>query len=94
MSQITKFRARIICSGLVQGVGFRYYVFKHAQKCNLQGYAKNLFNGDVETVVEGNRENIEKLFAALQQGPSKSQVHECTIDFYPFEGELTGFDIL
>lgn len=94
MSLSIQTKARIICSGLVQGVGFRYFVFKQAAKFSLQGYSKNLPNGDVESVVEGNRPDIEKLFQALKQGPSRSDVRDCYIEYFPYSGELTGFDIL
>lgn len=94
MSISMKTKAKIICSGLVQGVGFRYFVFKQAAKCNLQGYSKNLPNGDVETLVEGDKPDVEKLFQALRQGPSRAIVSECYIEYFPFVGDLTGFDVL
>jgi acylphosphatase len=94
MSVESKIRARIICRGLVQGVGFRYFVFKQASKYNAQGYAKNLANGEVEILVEGMNSDIEKLHSAVKQGPSRSNVTDCTIEKMPFSGDLIGFDII
>ena len=46
-------RAKIIVTGLVQGVGYRYFVVRHADKLNLEGYTQNDFSGEVVTEVEG-----------------------------------------
>ena len=46
-------RAKIIVTGLVQGVGFRYFAMRHADNLNLKGYTQNLFTGEVLTEVEG-----------------------------------------
>jgi acylphosphatase len=94
MSIPLKCKAKIISRGLVQGVGFRYFVFKQASKFNLFGYSKNLYNGDVETLVEGYRIDIDKLFQALKQGPSRAAVSDCSIEYLPYEGDLTGFDVI
>ena len=53
MSEIK--RAKIIVNGLVQGIGFRYFVVKHAENLNLKGYTQNLFTGEVLTEVEGDK---------------------------------------
>ena len=44
-------RAKIIVTGLVQGVGFRYFVMRHADNLNLKGYTQNIFTGEVLTEV-------------------------------------------
>ena len=46
-------RAEIVVNGLVQGVGFRYFVMREAQKLELKGFVKNLYSGEVLTVIEG-----------------------------------------
>ena len=53
--------AYIIVDGLVQGVGFRYYVHRHASGLGLAGFASNLMNGKVEIEVEGDRSAVEEL---------------------------------
>ena len=46
-------RAEIIVNGLVQGVGFRYFVYREARDLELKGFVKNLYTGEVFTAAEG-----------------------------------------
>jgi len=59
----------IYLKGLVQGVGMRSYVASLARKLGLKGYAKNLDDGRVEIVVQGEKDVLEKLLAALRKSP-------------------------
>lgn len=87
-------RAEIISQGLVQGVGFRYFVMKNAMKLGLKGYTKNLYSGDeVLTVVEGSKAAIEDLFRILKVGPMHADVRRCTISWDEFRGEFSIFEI-
>ena len=52
------FHARFIASGRVQGVGFRDFACKIGESCKLVGYAKNLLDGTVEIVAEGDDERL------------------------------------
>lgn len=58
---------KIIVKGKVQGVSYRYYTKKKAEQLNIKGYVKNLDNGDVEIVAQG--ENIERLKEWCKEGP-------------------------
>jgi acylphosphatase len=60
--------------GTVQGVGFRWFVARHARALGLTGYARNLPNGSVEVVVNGPEEAIPALERLLRAGPASSQV--------------------
>lgn len=87
-------RAEIVSKGLVQGVGFRYFVYRNAEKLGLKGYTKNMYTGDeVLTVVEGSRGQIEKLFQQLKTGPMHADVRKCTISWGEFTGEFSTFEI-
>ena len=86
-------RAEIVANGLVQGVGFRYFIIKNAESLGLKGYTKNLFTGEVLTVVEGSRANIEDLFQRIKVGPSHASVNKCKIDWGESKNELTHFEI-
>ncbi|AFN74996.1 acylphosphatase [Melioribacter roseus P3M-2] len=86
-------RAEIIVNGLVQGVGFRYYVLRHAQKLGLKGYVKNLFSGEVLTVVEGEEYKIEELFNLIKIGPPMSDVKNAFIKWFEPKNEFTKFEI-
>jgi len=62
-------RAHIIVSGIVQGVGFRYFIYRKAVELGLRGYVKNLFDGNVEIVVEGEKDKIQILIEHAKIGP-------------------------
>jgi acylphosphatase len=88
-----KRRAEIIVNGLVQGVGFRYFVLRHAQKLGLAGYTKNLYTGEVQTVVEGEISQIEELFAVIRTGPRSSAVNAAKIYWSENKDEFNSFQI-
>ncbi len=86
-------RAKIIVSGLVQGVGFRYFVYRKAVELELVGYVKNLFNGDVEIVVEGSRDKINVLIDHAKVGPRSAFVKDIKVTWEPETGEFNDFRI-
>ncbi len=57
---------RIIVHGEVQGVGFRRYVWSIAKRLGLKGYVKNLSDGKVEIVLQGDSKDIEKLIHKIR----------------------------
>lgn len=65
---------KVIVSGTVQGVGFRYFTRVQARCYNLTGYAKNLASGDVEVLLYGERQKVAKMIKWLEQGPKTSRV--------------------
>jgi acylphosphatase len=67
-------RARVIASGRVQGVGFRYWVRSRAASLGLNGWVRNMPNGNVEAVFEGPREHVELLLRWCRQGSSVAYV--------------------
>jgi acylphosphatase len=77
--------------GFVQGVGFRYYVFRNAKVLGLTGYARNLYDGSVEVLAEGYEAGIWELFEILKKGPSMSRVDECTFIEQEYKGDLNDF---
>lgn len=60
--------------GAVQGVGFRWFVARHARSLGLTGFARNLPNGSVEVMVDGPEEALPALERLLQRGPASAQV--------------------
>jgi acylphosphatase len=67
---------RFLVSGLVQGVGFRWFVARHARALGLAGYARNLADGRVEVVASGDdAEPLAKLEQLLRTGPANAQVY-------------------
>ena len=60
--------------GRVQGVGYRYFVLRQAERLGLTGFARNRPDGSVEVVAEGPDETLGELAAQLEQGPAFSSV--------------------
>ena len=67
-------------SGRVQGVGFRYFALDAARREGLSGYVRNLDDGRVEALAEGESESIVRFERALRQGPSRSRVEHVRIE--------------
>jgi acylphosphatase len=65
---------RFLVSGLVQGVGFRWFVARHARSLGLAGFARNLPDGRVEVVVSGPDDALPALEQLLRSGPANAQV--------------------
>jgi acylphosphatase len=63
-----------IVHGQVQGVGYRFFVLDSAAMLGLRGWTRNLPDGTVEVVAEGEPEAMERLAMALHQGPRGAQV--------------------
>lgn len=74
-----EFQAKIY--GRVQGVGYRYFAEKNAQKLNILGYAKNLKDGTVEIVAQGGEESLQKFIEQLKIGPFLAKVAKIDIIF-------------
>lgn len=86
-------QGKFTISGHVQGVGFRFFVYRRATELNLTGYAKNLYNGNVEVIAEGDETNLEQLHKFLKQGPSRSYVEYAHAEYSDYTGTFLGFDI-
>ena len=61
-------------SGRVQGVGFRYFVKRHAETLAVNGYARNLLDGRVEFLLQGSKSAVLSGLEKIHSGPSYSQV--------------------
>jgi acylphosphatase len=80
-------------SGRVQGVGFRYFVMRHAQAERLYGYVRNLNDGRVEFFLQGEADSVSRVLGQIRVGPDYSQVSELQLsDTDEFPG-LNGFVI-
>jgi len=65
-----------LISGRVQGVGFRHFTTVKARNLGLKGWVKNLPDGRVEAVIQGEAEKINKMADLLRQGPPSASVRE------------------
>ncbi len=87
-------RIRIIVTGKVQGVFFRQALKVMAKKNDVFGWVKNLENGRVEAILEGDEEKINRLVEWLHGGPANARVEDVEIHNEKFSGEFKKFDVL
>jgi acylphosphatase len=85
-------RARVVISGLVQGVTFRESCRRAARARGVDGWVRNLPDGRVEAVFEGAGQDVDALIAWAHHGPSAASVSDVTVTVEAAEG-LTGFTI-
>lgn len=85
-------RVHIIVSGKVQGVFFRDYTKKEADKLGLTGWVKNTDNG-VEIIAEGDKNKLRKLIIAAKKGSPLSKVENVDYDYSSYTGKFDDFFI-
>ncbi len=71
---------RYVVSGRVQGVGFRYFAADAARREGLSGAVRNLGDGTVEAVAQGEAESVDRFERALRQGPSRARVEHVRVE--------------
>lgn len=86
-------RMNAFVSGIVQGVGFRYFVYRHANQLMLKGFVRNLSDGRVEVVAEGEESQCRQLEKLLWEGPSFSQVTNVEVEWSDALNEFKSFEI-
>lgn len=82
---------RFLVCGRVQGVGFRYFAQDLARQENLTGLVRNLDDGRVEAIVEGEGEAAERFEMALHRGPSHARVRDVESESLVPSGRYLGF---
>lgn len=78
---------------MVQGVGFRYFCYEKANEFGINGYAKNLYNGDVEIMAEGEEALLNEFVKIVNIGPRFSEVNSLKIDEIECENRYNSFRI-
>ncbi len=86
-------RVHVIISGRVQGVFFRAETQRAATGLKLTGWVRNLHDGRVEAVFEGEDANVDKMLAWCQHGPPAARVQEVIINNQPYTGEFRNFGV-
>lgn len=86
-------RAQVIIHGLVQGVFFRASTRDEAFRLGVNGWVRNLPNGSVEAVFEGEKKKVEQIVAWCSKGPAGARVSRVDLAWEPFRGEFSRFDI-
>ncbi len=85
--------AHLLVSGMVQGVGYRWFVMRQAKEYKLNGYVRNMYDGDVEVEVEGNRGMIIDFVEDLKIGLHSAHVTDIKIEWSACENKFKGFEI-
>lgn len=91
---MAKQRVRIFITGKVQGVFFRQALKVMAKKNNVFGWVRNLKDGRVEAVLEGEDENVSALVEWSHAGSANARVEDIEIKNEPYTGEFKKFDVL
>lgn len=86
-------RAHLFISGRVQGVYYRACTQEEAQKRKLTGWVKNLYDGRVEAVFEGEEEVVQSMIAWCHSGPPHAVVSDVSVKIEESRGDYTRFQI-
>jgi acylphosphatase len=84
-----KVRARVRVSGVVQGVGFRWYALRCARQHGVTGWVRNTPDGNVEIEVEGDSDAVHSFVEDVSVGPSSGEVSSVSVNRIPVEHDLS-----
>jgi len=90
MKKAAKFNVK----GTVQGVFFRQFIKETALGLKLTGFCRNLESSDVEIVVEGEPDSINRFEAFVKKGPKHSHIREVTREEQKWTGQFKDFQVL
>ncbi|MFQ6085883.1 MAG: acylphosphatase [Candidatus Bathyarchaeia archaeon] len=88
-----KVRAHVLISGRVQGVFFRSETEYEANRLGVKGWVRNLRDGRVEAVFEGEKGKIEKLIRFCRRGPPGARVTDVEVSWEKYRSEFEDFRI-
>ncbi|MDU0458211.1 MAG: acylphosphatase [Geobacteraceae bacterium] len=86
-------RVRIVVHGLVQGVSFRYHTSRRALELGVAGWVRNLPDGTVEALLEGNDSAVQALLEWCRLGPAAARVDRLDVSREPYTGEFRSFTV-
>ncbi|MBS7622192.1 acylphosphatase [Candidatus Bathyarchaeota archaeon] len=88
-----KARVHVYVSGFVQGVFFRHETKKHADRLGVKGWVRNLPDGRVEAVFEGDQEAVEEMLKFCKKGSLGAKVKNVEVNSEEWRGEFQKFSI-
>lgn len=88
-----KVRAHMLISGRVQGVFFRSETQDEARRYGLTGWVRNLPDGRVEAVFEGEKDKVDVLIEFCRRGPPGARVTRVEVTWSDYTGEFKSFSI-
>ncbi|WP_020401856.1 acylphosphatase [Gracilimonas tropica] len=86
-------KKHIWITGRVQGVGFRHFTRKNAESLGVLGWVRNLPDGKVEAVFEGDEDQIDELIDRCKKGPPAAYVKEIKVEEPKEKGAFTDFQV-
>ena len=86
-------RLAVVVHGRVQGVAFRHYTCQRALELGVTGWVRNLADGSVAGLFEGNEPAVQALVEWCRSGPPASRVERLEIRIEPYLGEFDDFSI-
>jgi acylphosphatase len=87
-------RAHVYVTGYVQGVFFRHSMAKRARDLGVSGWVRNLDDGRVEAVVEGEESDVEVVVEWCRSGPPHATVEQVEVSWAPATREFSGFSAI
>ncbi len=87
-------KAHIFISGRVQGVFFRKNTYKKAEELGVLGWIKNLPDGRVEAIFEGEKENVKKILDWSSRKSFPASVDSINLEWQDYTGEFKDFKII
>jgi len=87
-------RAHIFISGNVQKVWFRETIRQRADRLGLKGWVKNLNDGRLEVIFEGEKNKVDEVINAARKGPILSEVTDVDVVWEKYKNEFNSFDII
>jgi len=86
-------RARVYINGKVQGVFFRDTTAREASLRQVRGWVRNLRDGRVEALFEGEKEDVEDMIKFCQHGPRLAKVNNFDVKWEPYTGNEKRFEM-
>jgi acylphosphatase len=86
-------RVHVVISGRVQGVAFRFYIQRWAAELGLTGWVRNLYDGRVEVLAEGKKDDLDELLTRLREGPRQAVVENLDVVWEEPTGEFPDFRV-
>lgn len=83
----------MVMRGMVQGVGFRFFVREQASRFGVRGWVKNLSDGSVEVYAEGDEETLSEFIERVEEGPRFGRVTDMEMERLEPSHVFTGFSI-
>ncbi|HSW87603.1 MAG TPA: acylphosphatase [Candidatus Saccharimonadales bacterium] len=87
-------QAHLLITGTVQGIGYRQFVKSHARKMGITGWVKNLPDGSVEAILQGDTAKIEEMITLCKKGPFLAEVKDVEVLWEEATSTFDSFTIL